>query len=179
MASRTFLSGSLFVSPKRIWTQRCLFSAGSFKSADRKSSRFASTPAPPRLPREEQEVFEELQRQSTGAFSTPQAPPKVNPSPDVEKLSFEVEAATSAPPLSSRDAGFAPPFGQDGKELHPDLRLGAKPEFEGEKNPETGEIGGPKREPLRWGSEGDWSYNGRVTDFWSSYFFPPGLGWGM
>lgn len=40
-----------------------------------------------------------------------------------------------------------------------------KPEFEGETNPKTGEVGGPKNEPLRWGHEGDWSYNGRVTDF--------------
>lgn len=42
---------------------------------------------------------------------------------------------------------------------------GAPPEFEGDKNPKTGEVGGPKTEPLRWGSAGDWSYNGRVTDF--------------
>ena len=40
-----------------------------------------------------------------------------------------------------------------------------QPEFEGEKNPKTGEVGGPKNEPLRWGAEGDWSYSGRVTDF--------------
>lgn len=55
-----------------------------------------------------------------------------------------------------------------GEELHPDVRRGAKPEFEGEINPVTGEVGGPKNEPLRWGStgeRGDWSYNGRVTDF--------------
>ncbi|EPE03035.1 fmp21-like protein [Ophiostoma piceae UAMH 11346] len=42
---------------------------------------------------------------------------------------------------------------------------GAPPEFEGERNPRTGEVGGPKNEPLRWGAAGDWSYNGRVTDF--------------
>lgn len=42
---------------------------------------------------------------------------------------------------------------------------GAPPEFDGERNPKTGEVGGPKTEPLRWGSAGDWSYNGRVTDF--------------
>ena len=48
------------------------------------------------------------------------------------------------------------------------MRRGAPPEFEGEVNPKTGEVGGPKNEPLRWGSgegRGDWSYNGRVTDF--------------
>lgn len=52
-----------------------------------------------------------------------------------------------------------------GEELHPDVRRGAKPEFEGDRNPKTGEVGGPKNEPLRWGDKGDWSYNGRVTDF--------------
>lgn len=51
----------------------------------------------------------------------------------------------------------------EGEELHPNVRRGAKPEFEGDTNPLTGEVGGPKNDPLRW--KGDWSYNGRVTDF--------------
>lgn len=54
---------------------------------------------------------------------------------------------------------------RDGEEVHPNMRRGAPPEFEGEVNPKTGEVGGPKNEPLRWGVGGDWSYNGRVTDF--------------
>lgn len=53
----------------------------------------------------------------------------------------------------------------DGEELHPNIRRGAAPEFEGDTNPRTGEVGGPKNDPLRWGVESDWSYNGRVTDF--------------
>jgi hypothetical protein len=53
----------------------------------------------------------------------------------------------------------------DGEELHPNVRRGAAPEFQGDVNPKTGEVGGPKNEPLRWGVAGDWSYNGRVTDF--------------
>lgn len=101
---------------------------------------FATSPAPPRLPKEEQEIFEELQRRSTGAFSTP----RVNQSPQAET---KIKADGS------------------GDELHPDAPVGLRPEFEGEKNPNTGEVGGPKNEPLRWGSEGDWSYGGRVTDF--------------
>lgn len=51
----------------------------------------------------------------------------------------------------------------DGEELHPNVRRGAAPEFQGDINPKTGEVGGPKNDPLRW--QGDWSYNGRVTDF--------------
>lgn len=52
-----------------------------------------------------------------------------------------------------------------GEELHPNVRRGAAPEFTGDVNPKTGEVGGPKNDPLRWGAEADWSYNGRVTDF--------------
>lgn len=53
----------------------------------------------------------------------------------------------------------------DGEELHPNVRRGAPNEFEGDTNPKTGEVGGPKTEPQRWGHASDWSYNGRVTDF--------------
>ncbi|KAL2871961.1 succinate dehydrogenase assembly factor 4 [Aspergillus lucknowensis] len=110
---------------------------------------FRQGPAPPRLPKEEQEIFEKLQQQSTGAFSTPRATPQVNQSPnsepELQSTKFEAKG--------------------DGEELHPDMKPGLRPEFEGEKNPKTGEIGGPKNEPLRWGSGGDWSYGGRVTDF--------------
>lgn len=116
IASRSFLIRPLSTSP--------------ILSAD-KPFAFKSGPAPPKLPKEEQEIFEDLQRKSTGAFSTPQ----VNQSPASEAQS------------------------------HPDAPVGVKPEFEGEKNPKTGEVGGPKNEPLRWGSDGDWSYGGRVTDF--------------
>lgn len=124
--------------------RRSFASSNSRHTADPKSP-FATGPAPPRLPKEEQEIFEELQRQSTGAFSTPRTPPKINQSPD------------SQPEQAAQNASS--------DELHPDMREGVKPEFEGEKNPKTGEVGGPKNEPLRWGHQGDWSYNGRVTDF--------------
>jgi hypothetical protein len=45
---------------------------------------------------------------------------------------------------------------------HPDY-VEHNAEFEGERNPVTGEIGGPKgKEPTRYG---DWERNGRVYDF--------------
>ena len=45
---------------------------------------------------------------------------------------------------------------------HPDAQPKPKP-FEQDRNPETGEIGGPKgKEPTRYG---DWERNGRVFDF--------------
>lgn len=43
------------------------------------------------------------------------------------------------------------------------LRKKPKPEFEGEVDPRTGEVGGPKNNPLGWQSE--WTYGGRATDF--------------
>ncbi|KAF2236536.1 DUF1674 domain protein [Viridothelium virens] len=137
-----------------------------FSTSSRPLAAFSSGPSPPRLPKEEQEIFDRLQRQSTGAFSTPRtntsatgpAPstggspsssrPQINQSPATEtQLKAEIEARG------------------EGQELHPDVRRGAAPEFQGDVNPKTGEVGGPKNEPLRWGNGGDWSYNGRVTDF--------------
>ena len=137
---------------------------------------FSQGPAPPRLPQEEQEIYERLQRLSTGAFSTPkpniiinQSPasasdpqrvlPRINQSPHVEIQSVSEQDADVAE-LNARVQATG-----DGEELHPDVRRGVKPEFEGERNPKTGEVGGPKNEPLRWGGNVDWSYNGRVTDF--------------
>lgn len=118
---------------------RSLSTTSNMRNNGKPAYSFKEAPAPPRLPKEEQEIFEDLQRRSTGAFSTPQ----INQSPQ----STEIKADGS------------------GGELHPDAPKGVKPEFEGERNPKTGEVGGPKNEPLRWGSGGDWSYGGRVTDF--------------
>ncbi|KAF2749233.1 DUF1674-domain-containing protein [Sporormia fimetaria CBS 119925] len=129
------------------------------------SSFFQSGPAPPRLPKEEQEIFEKLQRQSTGAFSTP----RVNQSPD----SSSSDAAQQSTKATHGEGGDVEGVGNlkvpkvevEEGDVHPNLRRGAPPEFEGDVNPKTGEVGGPKNEPLRWGASGDWSFNGRVTDF--------------
>lgn len=135
---------------------------------------FAS-PSPFRLPKEEQEIFESLQRESTGAFSTPRSPPNINQSPDaspIEAAEAREEIARRTDKIAeSSTPSFTDEFKKvieargDGEELHPNVRRGAQPEFEGDKNPKTGEVGGPKNEPLRWGPGGEWSYNGRTTDF--------------
>ena len=162
---------SRFLPPRFLLPSRRFFTHSTRRTA------FASGPAPPRLPPKEQEEFERLQKESTGAFSTPKSQVTANPS------------TSSTPPESSRSRpqiNQSPALKLDkddidaaavnarvtatgkGEELHPDIRRGAKPEFEGDRNPKTGEVGGPKNEPLRWGStgdRGDWSYNGRVTDF--------------
>lgn len=150
-----------------------------------------TSPAPPRLPKEDQELYEQLQRSSTGAFSTPQptvvvneaftAPspsqqnsrPQINQSPHSEpkhdvETSIKSEATIESEQRADESAEDFKARVQakgDGEELHPNVRRGALPEFEGERNPKTGETGGPKNDPLRWGGGVDWSYNGRVTDF--------------
>ena len=130
-------------------------------------------PSPVRLPEQEQKLFEELQKSSTGAFSTPQPRTKVNQSPAsfTNKLQINQSPATIATSSQTAESDTSPPVNAqvraegDGEELHPNVRRGAAPEFKGDINPKTGEVGGPKNDPLRWGSNVDWSYNGRVTDF--------------
>lgn len=101
----------------------------------------APTPGPPKLDKEEQEEFERLQKSaSTEAV--------------IEEYNSQIEEnreSIKSPFLKASDAsGFSPEF------------FKTIPEFEGDVNPVTGEIGGPKQDPLR---HGDYSFNGRVTDF--------------
>ncbi|KAI9680203.1 MAG: putative mitochondrial protein, conserved [Trizodia sp. TS-e1964] len=108
--------------------------------------RWTPGPSPPKLAPAEQAEFERLQRAaaSAGVFSAPKP-----------------SASTASSTSSTASTGTA----QADDQMHADARRGAPPEFEGERNPRTGEVGGPKNEPLRWGAGGDWSFNGRVTDF--------------
>jgi hypothetical protein len=153
-----------------------LLSRRAFSTYPRHSTSFKASPAPPRLPKEEQEIFEKLQKQSTGAFSTPRETPSsrpdvglnINQSPDTSPSpsSQPSRPQINQSPDSSPEIRFENGSKiKSGEEVHPNMRRGAPPEFEGDVNPKTGEVGGPKNEPLRWGVAGDWSYNGRVTDF--------------
>ncbi|CAG8959686.1 hypothetical protein HYFRA_00001591 [Hymenoscyphus fraxineus] len=147
----------------------CLLPSRRFFSQSLYRPSFASGPAPPRLPPKEQEEFERLQKSSTGAFSTPRTleTEKVAPSPSRPRPQIN-QSPDSTPTAEEIKINARVEATGKGEELHPDVRRGAKPEFDGEINPKTGEVGGPKNEPLRWGStgeRGDWSYNGRVTDF--------------
>lgn len=110
-------------------------------------------PAPPRLPAEEQAEFERLQRlANTQEGFNPTSTPSSLYDP-----AHELAPAPAADPVTVDGDGEA--------NLSQPLRKGAPPEFEGDVNPKTGEVGGPKNEPLRWGAGGDYSFNGRVTDF--------------
>ncbi|KAI9754626.1 MAG: putative mitochondrial protein, conserved [Lichina confinis] len=133
-------------------------SFGRLREDERSASALRRQPAPPRLPKEEQEIFERLQR-SSFARAAGSSPPATAREPD--QASTKVASSSSSSKSLSENA----PKIEDDQPLHPDARRGAKPEFEGDVNPGTGEVGGPKNDPLRWGSTGEWTYNGRATDF--------------
>lgn len=56
-----------------------------------------------------------------------------------------------------------PPVINDNSDIGTFAYLKTIPEFEGNVNPNTGEIGGPKQDPLKQSDE--WTYNGRTIDF--------------
>ncbi|TID23844.1 hypothetical protein CANINC_003136 [Pichia inconspicua] len=94
-------------------------------------------PAPPLLDPEEQREFEKLQQ----AANTQSAIDEYN-----KELGFKDDAS----PKITSDIGQFTGVMQ------------TIPEFEGDTNPVTGEVNGPKQDPIK---HGDWSFNGRVTDF--------------
>ncbi|GJD02218.1 Duf1674 domain-containing protein [Colletotrichum higginsianum IMI 349063] len=142
--------------------------------ARRLNSSFTRGPAPPRLPPDQQAEFERLQRQASvsSAFQhlvedAPDATPAAATTTS-SSSSSPSDTVTAAATAAASDAPNTPTptvAATDEDTMHPNYVRGAPPEFEGDVNPRTGEVGGPKREPLRWGAAGDWSYNGRVTDF--------------
>ncbi|CCD23510.1 Sdh8p NDAI_0B04760 [Naumovozyma dairenensis CBS 421] len=100
-------------------------------------------PSPPKLPREDQEEFEKLQKIASSQEAIEEYNRKIKEDPTKESLNSEI--------LTKNDIGsFSPEFSK------------TLPEFEGDVNPKTGEKGGPKQDPLKYG---DYSFNGRVTDF--------------
>ncbi|KAL0934366.1 uncharacterized protein CTRU02_211165 [Colletotrichum truncatum] len=138
----------------------------------RLSSSFSRGPAPPRLPADQQAEFERLQRAASvsSAFQEYAEPSTSTTTPATatpRHTTSPTEDATAAATATTEAQKPANPTITSSEEdtMHPAYVRGAPPEFEGDVNPRTGEVGGPKREPLRWGSGGDWSYNGRVTDF--------------
>lgn len=123
---------------------------------------FDPQPSPPRLPPDQQAEFERLLRKT--GIMPPSSLDKASP----EMLEEAARTAESAAVAAS--ATEVPNENREMEEIKTETSSGgvfrgAAPEFEGDVNPKTGEVGGPKNEPLRWGSRGDWSYNGRVTDF--------------
>jgi hypothetical protein len=81
------------------------------------------------------------------------------PLPAAEQREFEELLRQHNAPLAASEASS-----DEVVAYHPDMRKGARPKFQGEKNPWTGEVGGPKTEPVAWN---DWSYGGGSDlDLW-------------
>lgn len=100
-------------------------------------------PSPPKLPKEQQEEFERLQKIANSQAAIDDYNQKLQGN--------GTTSTSSAPPNLKTDiGGFSTSY------------LKTIPEFEGDVNPKTGEKGGPKQDPLKFN---DWSFNGRVTDF--------------
>ncbi|GJJ09061.1 hypothetical protein Clacol_003283 [Clathrus columnatus] len=91
--------------------------------------------------------------QSSSPFLTPKPPPL----PPKEQKEWEES-------MRRRQLSEASTLDDD-LNSHPDARKPVTPDFEGDTNPVTGEIGGPKKEPLAWGANGEWTFGGRATDF--------------
>ena len=113
---------------------RSLRIASSRLTALRHTSNF-SRPSPPALPAAQQREFEDLLKKTQTPLASPDA--------------------------VSNNGGSAL-LNNKVQEFHPDIRRGPPPQFEGDVNPKTGEVGGPKTEPVAWN---EWSYGGRATDF--------------
>ncbi|KOS19060.1 Protein FMP21 [Escovopsis weberi] len=130
---------------------------------------FSARPAPPRLPDSEQSEFERLQRSAavSSAFqpSSSSSASASASSQDSSSPGSSSSDSASPDPSSSESSAQSSASASNAASENQGVFRGAPPEFEGDTNPRTGEVGGPKNEPLRWGGKGDWSYNGRVTDF--------------
>ena len=108
-------------------------------------------PGPPPLPAKEQREFEKLIKEKQSECEQRQRIRCVDLDADVKCASL----ADLSP--------FSANASMDSEELHPDMRRKPDPDFDGETNPMTGEVGGPKKDPLAWQRE--WTYGGRATDF--------------
>lgn len=107
-------------------------------NALRFSSSFGNRgPSPPMLDPEEQKEFEKLQQAANTQIA-------------IDEYNEEMGFKSDAPPKINSDIGQFTGTMQ------------TIPEFEGDTNPVTGEVNGPKQDPIK---HGDWSFNGRVTDF--------------
>ncbi len=105
---------------------------------------FDPKPGPPRLEEKYQKEFERLQQ-------------IVNSQSVIDEYNAELKSEGHKNDLSNEDILDKNDIGL----FHPAYNK-TIPEFEGDVNPKTGEVGGPKQDPLR---HGDYSFNGRVTDF--------------
>jgi hypothetical protein len=82
------------------------------------------------------------------SYTPSPSPPALPPKEQKEFISL-INQSNSSPQDQNKN-----------NQTHPDLRNLGPEEFQGDINPKTGEVNGPKRDPLKWPNE--WGYGGRV-----------------
>ncbi|CAO1624919.1 unnamed protein product [Parajaminaea phylloscopi] len=132
-------------------------------------------PGPPSLPREQQKEFDRLikERGNQLQFKRPD-PQSSRQAADSTTGTTSAAAAgsgagagatvsSSSSNASRTQSASASAPSISGSDVHPNARKPPPPDFQGDENPLTGEVGGPKKDPLQW--EREWTYGGRATDF--------------
>jgi hypothetical protein len=94
-------------------------------------------------------------------LSPPEGPPSEYQKPSPPRLPKELQEEFERLQKEAETSSTGN-IGESGEELHPDMRRPVQAEFQGDRNPVTGEVGGPKTEPTK---HGDWSFGGRASDF--------------
>ncbi|KAH9451480.1 hypothetical protein Pst134EA_025435 [Puccinia striiformis f. sp. tritici] len=105
-------------------------------------------------------------------YSSSKSTPTTTSLPDPPKKRSSYSPSPSPPPLPPKEQkefislinqSNSSPQEPSNNQSHPDFRNLGPEEFQGDVNPKTGEVNGPKRDPLKWPNE--WGYGGRATDF--------------
>ena len=94
-------------------------------------------------------------------LSPPEGPPSEYQRPSPPRLPKELQEEFERLQKEAETSSTGN-IGESGEELHPGMRRPVQAEFQGDRNPVTGEVGGPKTEPTK---HGDWSFGGRASDF--------------
>ncbi|CAK9435651.1 uncharacterized protein LODBEIA_P03780 [Lodderomyces beijingensis] len=111
---------------------------------------------PPKLPKEEQEEFERLQKIAQSQIAIEEYNDQLLAEEQQEKQQQEQSQGGA-------DADQRAPVVSQNSDIGSFAYLRTIPEFEGDVNPQTGERGGPKQDPLKRSDE--WTFNGRTIDF--------------
>ena len=145
--------------PRSIYSQLLLQEPRPFPRFFSSSASSPASSPPPADPSEPAPTSVPSSPSLASQFTPGPSPPRLpaEEQAEFERLQRQAQVSQLTRPIEDQPAA---PIAE---ELHPNIRRGAPPEFEGNTNPKTGEVGGPKTDPLKW--SGDWSYNGRVTDF--------------
>ena len=136
-----------------------------FKKFANQSDLEKKAPAPHKLPLQDQLEFERLIQRANSELIFEEYNESISKNKTID-INDAAKFEELIKEKQARMEGFKG-LGKDKEDIAPistskTYSTTTIPEFEGNVNPKTGEVNGPKQDPLKYG---DWSYNGRVTDF--------------